>query len=280
MRGRTGALGAAPFFEFEPTLGSFRMFRPVGRAQLADIGRQRIELGRPYSSAQFQQLRILEATEAVGDHNASETAGVRYSEIESCEASGGGGYEMDAADLQIIQQREQVAGSGAGLRSRGFDQGAAPTTAVEGEEAVSGGGECRNLIFPTLAGSAGGVEEYDRYALATRISIENPGSRHGCETVADLGGSGECRQQVWRQKNGSLQSEILSLPLRRRSPGRLPTNRSQAARRVKLTVVVSPGTDSTQIRPPYASTILRHMASPMPVPGILEPWRRLRGSNI
>lgn len=35
----------------------------------------------------------------------------------------------------------------------------------------------------------------------------------------------------------------------------------------KEKVVPAPGADSTQMRPPWRSTIFLHMASPMPVPG-------------
>src|SRR3569833_3567593 len=58
------------------------------------------------------------------------------------------------------------------------------------------------------------------------------------------------------------------------------TRLSGATGMVKKKVEPCPRTDSAQIRPPERSTIRLQVASPMPLPIIFVPWRRLKGSKM
>src|SRR3569833_633364 len=58
------------------------------------------------------------------------------------------------------------------------------------------------------------------------------------------------------------------------------TRLSGATGMEKKNVEPCPRTDSAQIRPPERSTIRLQVASPMPLPLIFVPWRRLKGSKM
>src|SRR3569833_741938 len=58
------------------------------------------------------------------------------------------------------------------------------------------------------------------------------------------------------------------------------TRLSEATGMVKKKVEPCPCTDSAQIRPPERSTIRLQVASPMPLPLLFVPWRRLKGSKM
>jgi hypothetical protein len=84
--------------------------RPVRRSQFADLRRQCIELRRPNSALEIQNLLILDAANTVSHGEASQPFRERQREIERGESAACSRDKMHALQSQYIEERQQVVG--------------------------------------------------------------------------------------------------------------------------------------------------------------------------
>ena len=85
--------------------------------------------------------------------------------IERDEAAAGDAEQVEFSELEMIGERIEIAGDAAGLRAgRRIGHALAPTLAIEGDDAVAGGGKSGDLRLPDFDGAGVRMEKNDRHA--------------------------------------------------------------------------------------------------------------------
>src|SRR5579871_454348 len=153
------------FVDLDPALRALRIGAAIGRPDFAVMRRLLPDLRNGDAGDELRDLPVLDGAGRAADDEAAQPLRLPGRVVERREAAAGDAKQMEFVELQMLDQRMQIRGDRARLRSeRRIGRALAPAAPIERDDAIAGEDKARDLRLPDLDRAGIWVQQDNRHA--------------------------------------------------------------------------------------------------------------------